>query len=57
MIVATRVAFSGVPEGTYATVERDGDLFKVTWIMARNKPLVDWFTPKEFGMYLEIMGP
>lgn len=52
--VKTKVPFSGVPVGTTAELELDGDLFKVTWELPnRSKPLVDWFDAEERKRFLE----
>lgn len=64
MIIQTKVAFSGVAQGTHGTAERDGDLWKITWIQGERteylgrgqfakKPLVDWFSDSEFTQFLE----
>ncbi len=60
MKIKSLVPFSAVPKGTLGNVERDGDLWKVTWegitrmggIPFRRKPLEDWFSQYEFDKYL-----
>jgi hypothetical protein len=55
MRIKSKVAFSGVPKGTTGFVEKDEDLWKITWELYREKPLVDWFNEWEFNQYLEIL--
>lgn len=57
MKIMTKVAFSGVPEGTTGAAERDNDLWKIIWDLDRGtaKPLVDWFSDSEFNQYLETL--
>ena len=52
--VKSKVAFSGVPRGTEARVEREINLYRVTWELdGRDRPLVDWFDQKELELYLQ----
>ena len=61
MKIRTLVPFSKVPKGTTGTIERDGDLWKVTWdgievfrgIPFKKRPLEDWFSQQEYDQYLE----
>jgi len=59
--IKSLVDFSRVPKGTIGTIERDGDLWKVTWdnlphvfrgMPFKKRPLQDWFSQQEFDQYL-----
>ena len=59
MKIRTKVAFSGVPQGTTGIAERDYEydevMYKVVWDLQRTKPLTDWFDEEEFKKYLEVI--
>ncbi len=64
MKVKTLREFAGVPIGTIGIAEKDGDLFKITWmdipgtrrgIPFSIKPIEDWFNQGEVDQYLEIL--
>jgi len=58
--VKSLVEFSGVPKGTVGTIEKDEELWKVSWdsilvfrgIPFKKRPLQDWFNDEEKKQYL-----
>lgn len=58
MKIKTTAEFSGVPKDTIGEAEKDGDLWKITWLGItklfgdKRRPLEDWFNQNEFDKYL-----